>query len=170
MPKEEEETTTTTTFETTTYTTTPYISTTTINYECSTNSDCDTKYGSGYYCDITDYGNYSCSGDVKGICRYANNNLRSKPDTAPFWISKNEMTSGLLAQNFCEALGKSLIALSDFNCSINTSSGTGHCENEIINAIYTAYGYHYAHVKSGSNWYRVSFGEGGSGKYVVVIV
>ena len=143
---------------TTTYTVTPFVSTTTINYECRNNNDCS----AGYYCDIMSYGDYNCS-SVQGLCRNAYDNLRNKPTSAPFWISKNEMNGGISAQNFCEALGKNLISLSDFNCSVDKPYGTGHCDNEQIKAMYNAYGYHYAHVKSGSEWYRVSFGESGSG-------
>ena len=54
----------------------------------------------------------------------------------------------------------------NYECSTNsdcdTKYGSGYYCDITDYGNYSC-GYHYAHVKSGSNWYRVSFGEGGSG-------
>ena len=85
--------------------------------ECSINSDCN----SGEYCDIQNYGTGQAyctkdSSNMKGWCRNAQADLRDKPTSAPFWMS-NRIMKWWSANNFCQALGKTLVELSDFGCA-----------------------------------------------------
>ena len=85
--------------------------------ECSINSDCN----SGEYCDIQNYGTGQAyctkdSSNMKGWCRNAQADLRDKPTSAPFWMS-NRIMRWWSSNNFCQALGKTLVELSDYGCA-----------------------------------------------------
>ena len=89
-----------------------------VGYECKDNSDC----GTGEYCQITCYGRDYCirelnrTDDMGGTCKNVNNDLATKPENALFWKSKTTM-GWWAAKNFCQALGKTMVSLSDFNCA-----------------------------------------------------
>ncbi len=94
--------------------------------ECSTNADCKT----GEYCLITDYGSDVCTKDtsgMSGICQNTEAHLLAKPLTAPFWMS-NKLMDWRSAKNFCQALGKTMVSLSDFGCA-HTFCRSG-CDSE----------------------------------------
>ena len=102
---------------------------------CNKNADCNR----GEYCDITDYGEDYCTRDTSGMtgeCRNALADLRDKPDEAPFWVSNRSMLWWSV-KHFCQALGKTLVEVSDYDCAhnINELGGKGYCHaNNLVNA------------------------------------
>ncbi len=146
-------------------TTTPYETTTatySMGAECSNNSDCTSLYGSGYYCDIPYYtsGN-TCTKDTsdkRGNCRNAQTDLRTKPASAPFWVSKGGMT-WWSANNFCQAIGKTLVLLSDYGCS----ASEGNCNSATVKAMktaYTSYSYGWTNTdRTSCTGYSIHFGD-----------
>ena len=121
LPKEDEDEETTTT--------TPIITQTgTYGGECRSNSDCD----AGEYCDIEGGGCYDLSG-ARGTCRNAKNDLKDKPDIAPFWLS-NKTMSWWSADNLCQAMGMRMVSLSDYECQDN-----GWCHSEYVDNMERAY-------------------------------
>ena len=80
---------------------------------CSSNTDCNR----GEYCDITDH--KRCTKDtsgMKGTCRNVQADLIDKSGEAPFWVSNRSMI-WWSAVHFCQALGKSLVEVSDYGCA-----------------------------------------------------
>ena len=113
---------------------------------CNKNADCNR----GEYCDITDYGSTYCTKDtsgMKGTCRNAQADLRNKPAEAPFWVSSHAMW-WWSAKHFCEALGKTMVEVSDYDCdkTFVIGMGNGNCyisgtstKTAKVEAMYQAY-------------------------------
>lgn len=85
--------------------------------KCSTNAECGKKA----YCLITDFGGDNCTkntNNMTGTCRYAPSDIRKPPNgtNPPFVVSSNPMM-WWGAKNFCQALGKTLINVSDYDCA-----------------------------------------------------
>ena len=85
--------------------------------KCSTNADCS----GSEYCDITDYGSNNCTKDtihMTGFCRKVSKDIR-KPNVGtnpPFIVSSRGMM-WWSAKNFCQALGTTLVSVSDYGCA-----------------------------------------------------
>ena len=96
---------------------------------CSSNADCNR----GDYCDIEDYGSDSCTRDTSGMtgnCRTSSSDVK-KPKSGknpPFTMS-NKTMKWWSAKNFCEALNKTMVEVSDYGCekSYGSGTGSGHC-------------------------------------------
>ena len=105
---------------------------------CTKNAECNR----GEYCNVVYTGTEECvswSTTLSGTCRVAADDLASKPDSAPFYISTQKML-WQAAKNFCSALGKKSVTLSDFECgSTFCSSGcdytVGSCKKENSTAV-----------------------------------
>ncbi len=105
---------------------------------CTKNGECNR----GEYCNVVYTGTEECipsTAKLTGTCRVAEDDLAEKPETAPFYISTQKML-WQAAKNFCTALGKKSVALSDFECgSTFCSSGcdyrTGSCKKANSTAV-----------------------------------
>ena len=84
---------------------------------CSSNTQCNR----GEYCDITDYGGTYCTKDtsgMKGSCRNASSDVKTpNSGTNPPFVMSSKMLGWLSAKNFCQALGKTMVELSDYECA-----------------------------------------------------
>ena len=84
---------------------------------CNKNDDCNR----GEYCNITDYGSDYCTtdtSDMTGKCQNASNNILSpNSGTNPPFIMSNSTMNWWTAVNFCQALGKKLVDISDYGCA-----------------------------------------------------
>ncbi len=85
-------------------------------YECNDNADCD----AGEYCNITCY-NDTCTKDTSGMggtCQNANERIQPPENgTKPPFIMSNQPMTWWNANNFCEALGTTLVEVSDYACA-----------------------------------------------------
>ncbi len=135
--------------------------------KCRTNDDCASK-GEGYYCYMqngvnceSEYHNYDNSPFSNGICRKVSDDIQ-QPKTDTNFIMSNRGMTYLSARRFCEAQGKSLTTIADFNCADTITSVTQWCHqtyagNKSYNAdnisntvveLYNAYGSNYAWTTS----------------------
>lgn len=73
-----------------------------------------------------------------GTCRKAASDLKSKPSSAPFYLSNRYMTYWS-ANNLCQVMDMHLALLSDFGCSDLSSSGW--CDTSNVTLMDSAYGY-----------------------------
>ena len=94
---------------------------------CNKNADCNR----GEYCNITDYGSMYCTKDTSGMsgeCRDATNDIKTlNSGTNPPFIVSSRAMCWWSAVNFCEALGKALVEVSDYGCAHSINSAEGYC-------------------------------------------
>ena len=98
--------------------------------KCSTNNDCNR----GDYCNITSYGSSNCMTNtttITGTCRTIKSDTKS-PMKATSFVSSNVKMTWWAAQNFCQALKKTGIEITDFNCAHSIcksecSAKSGYC-------------------------------------------
>ncbi len=108
---------------------------------CNKNADCNR----GEYCEIMDYSGTFCTQDTSGrigTCQNASSDIQPpKPGTnPPFIVSSRNMWMWWSAQNFCQALGKTLVSLSDYGCvhtfCASGCNGTwGYCHADTSTAV-----------------------------------
>ena len=104
----------------------------TLPEKCNKNADCNR----GEYCNITNYGGNYCAKDTNGMsgeCRIANNDIMDpNPGTNPPFVRSSKPMYWWSAKNFCQALGKTLVEVSDYGCAhticLSGCNGTeGYC-------------------------------------------
>ena len=84
---------------------------------CNKNADCNR----GEYCDITDYGSTYCTKDtsnMSGECRNASSDVKTpNSGTNPPFVMSSRNMMWWSADNFCLALGKTLVEVGDYSCA-----------------------------------------------------
>ena len=148
-------------------------------YRCVTNSDCNR----GEYCSIISY-NSSTYEPISGTCKDAASIIKApNPNTNPPFIV-SEYINWWSVQNFCKALGKTNVVISDFGCkhtvcASGCNSTWGYCHNpdathsvttnvsadrsDVMKEMTKAYGAYYGYLGMDynySNGYYVGFHNG----------
>lgn len=108
--------------------------------KCVSNNDCNR----GDYCNITSYGSSNCMTNtttVKGTCRTARSDTKS-PNKATSFVSSNVKMTWWAVQNFCQAVKKTGIEVTDFNCAhsickSDCSAKSGYCHADTSVAVST---------------------------------
>ena len=99
----------------------------TLPEKCNNNADCNR----GDYCHITEYGEDKCTRDTTGMtgtCKTPS--LKTpKAGTNPPFVMSNQSMYWWSSKHFCEALGKTLVTVSDYDCAKNFKIGdaNGYC-------------------------------------------
>ena len=138
---------------------------------CNKNADCNR----GEYCNITDYGSDYCTKDtsnMKGSCRNASSDIAIPASgTNPPFVGSNPTLNWWSAKYFCEALGKTLVELSDYECAhtfcpSGCDAVDGYCRSTkshsvsytptinrsaIVEAMFNAYHGHYSWTNTDYN-------------------
>ena len=96
---------------------------------CKNNNECN----GNEYCNLPVYTGADCpsatiTSAFRGECRVAANDLREKPESAPFYVSSNTQT-WQSASNFCSALGKKMVSLSDWECGKSICNSGCDCKD-----------------------------------------
>ena len=156
----------------------------TLPAKCSTNADCNR----GDYCEIISSSNSACRQDTskmaKGTCKTVDTVIRRpKSGTNPPFVMTNRDVTFWTAINFCEALGKTLVELSDYSCAhticpSGCDGSTGYChasssqsvassaENDradVVQEMYEAYGNVWGWMntdRNNTNMYIIHFLDG----------
>ena len=108
---------------------------------CNKNADCNR----GEYCDITDWGSDYSTKDTSGMtgtCRNANDDIMAPASgTNPPFVGSSRLMTWWSSKNFCQALGKTLVDVSDFECAHSIcQSGCvakyGYCQADTSGIVY----------------------------------